>query len=408
MEPFKYILIKYNIWYKSIVKLYKINDDFSEIVILKFIKSLFKGRVVMDKCISEINIKTYRGISDLEIKNLGNINILVGDNNSGKTSVLEAIKVLSQPNDIGNIIKIVISRASRIYKKDFIDSVLTIFRKEVPDELLNKNMRDSFSLEIACKCKGKNISLEIFAELTKKLNFLDFDDERIDSVNSEVDSIIEGTLRVNNDNYKTTERFSIESTKSVRVDSTEEIYNSILMPVSVNLYASCVDLYPQVIKTEKKDIFIEVLKIFDNDIYDISIVEKMIWIHNKNKGIMPLFSYGAGMQKALLLSMVLVVAKDGVLLLDEIETALHTSALIEVFEFLIKACEKMNIQVFATTHSIEAVDKMLSVAKKNREIEKLRIITLRKNDKTGRTTARVLSGEDALDDRENYRMELRV
>ena len=41
----------------------------------------------MTRYITELNIETYRGIRDLEIKNFGDINIFVGDNNCGKTSV---------------------------------------------------------------------------------------------------------------------------------------------------------------------------------------------------------------------------------------------------------------------------------------------------------------------------------
>ncbi|MFA7128629.1 MAG: AAA family ATPase, partial [Sphaerochaeta sp.] len=49
------------------------------------------------KHISELNIITYRGIRNLEIDDLGRVNILLGDNNSGKTSVLEAIQILCNP-----------------------------------------------------------------------------------------------------------------------------------------------------------------------------------------------------------------------------------------------------------------------------------------------------------------------
>jgi len=357
----------------------------------------------MTKHITELNIETYRGIRDLEIKNLGDINILVGDNNCGKTSVLEVLKMLSQPNDIGSIIKVALSRKNRVKPKDVVDTALTIFRKEVPHDGQDyKNMRDSFSLLMSCCLNDKWLSLEMFAELSKKLNFMNEN-------NDEFDSVIDGTIRVTNDSIKSADiLFSIESDSKLNVDTTEEIYKSVFMPVNVNLYASCVGLYTDVIKTGKKDIFIQVLKIFDENINDISIVEEMIWIHHKNKETMPLFSYGSGMQKALLMSIVLIMAKDGVLLIDEVETALHTSALKEVFEFLIEACKTMNVQLFATTHSIEAVDKLLSTANSNGDIDEIRVITLKKNDKTGKTLARVLDGKEALEDRENYEMELRI
>ncbi|WP_088225731.1 AAA family ATPase [Desulfosporosinus sp. FKB] len=354
----------------------------------------------MTKHITELNIKTYRGISNLKIKDFGEFNIFVGDNNCGKTSVLEVLKILSQPNDIGSIIKVALNRKNKIKPKDFIDTVLTIFKKEVPNEQDNKNMRDVYTLEVSCLLKNKWISLEIFSELSKEF---DFSDDNLD-----FDSLINGTLRVTNDTVKSTNIFTLDSRTRFNVDTTEEFYNCVFMPVNVNLYNSCVTLYPEVIKTEKKDLFIQVLKIFDKDINDISIIEEMIWIHHKNKETMPLFSYGSGMQKALLMSIVLVMAKDGVLLIDEIETALHTLALQEVFSFLIKACKKMNVQLFSTTHSIEALDKLLLTSESYGNLNEIRVITLKKNEKLNKTTARVLLGYDALDDRKNYEMELRI
>lgn len=352
--------------------------------------------------ISKLDIKTYRGLKNFEISDIGQFNVFVGDNNSGKTSVLEVIRILSQPSDIGNILKVAFSRKNRVKQNDFIDTALTIFQKETPLEYENKNMRDVYSLEMSSIIDNNHVSLEIFAELSKKLNFSS-------EVDNSLDSVIDGSIKVTRDSNKPeVTMFTVESNSKISVDTTEEIYKAVFMPVSVNLYGSCVTLYPEVIKTEKKDIFIEVLQIFDKNIYDISIVEEMIWVHHRDKETMPLFSYGSGMQKALLMSIVLVMSKDGVLLIDEVETALHTLALKEVFSFLFKACKKMNVQLFATTHSIEAVDKILSTAKSNGSLDDVRIITIKKNVKLNKTLARVLNGSVALEDRENYAMELRI
>ena len=59
----------------------------------------------MARHLSELSIGTYRGIRDLCIKDLGDINILVGDNNCGKTSVLEALQILCDPSEY-NIIQV--------------------------------------------------------------------------------------------------------------------------------------------------------------------------------------------------------------------------------------------------------------------------------------------------------------
>ena len=51
----------------------------------------------MEVYISELDIETYRGIKNLKMENLAPINIITGDNNSGKTSVLELLQSVKNP-----------------------------------------------------------------------------------------------------------------------------------------------------------------------------------------------------------------------------------------------------------------------------------------------------------------------
>jgi AAA15 family ATPase/GTPase len=48
------------------------------------------------------------------------------------------------------------------------------------------------------------------------------------------------------------------------------------------------------------------------------------------------------------------------LLIDELETAIHISILGKVFRWMVEACEVNNVQLFATTHSLEAIDALLA------------------------------------------------
>ena len=67
------------------------------------------------------------------------------------------------------------------------------------------------------------------------------------------------------------------------------------------------------------------------------------------------------------LAAAIVTAKDGVLLIDEIGTAIYTKASKSFFEWFVKVCKKQNVQVFVTTHSIEAIDAILEGGKSHLE-----------------------------------------
>ncbi|MFR2988895.1 MAG: AAA family ATPase [Faecalibacillus sp.] len=226
----------------------------------------------------------------------------------------------------------------------------------------------------------------------------------------DVNPVFEGAMKIINGNNKPENiSFEIKPIKNIRVDERENIYKAIFMSTNVNLYNSCVNLYPEIIKQEQKELFIEVLQIFDSNITDISITDDMIWIHSKKKNNAYVFIWNRNAE-GLLLSLILVKSSGGIMLIDEIETAIHTSALIEVFSFIIKACKKLNVQLFATTHSLESVDKLLKAANYDEDFDEkndiIRVITLRNSKK--KTNARVLTGKQAFTNRNEYEMELRV
>lgn len=50
-------------------------------------------------------------------------------------------------------------------------------------------------------------------------------------------------------------------------------------------------------------------------------------LSKSHKKALPLNAYGDGMKKAVLLMSAVIAAEDGVLLIDEFETAIHTSAM---------------------------------------------------------------------------------
>ncbi len=73
-----------------------------------------------------------------------------------------------------------------------------------------------------------------------------------------------------------------------------------------------------------------------------------------------------------MIALTLNSAKNGILLIDEIETAIHISAFKKIFPWLVDACVRKNIQLVATTHSLEAVDAIL-----NTDVDKNQIVGFR-------------------------------
>ena len=109
------------------------------------------------------------------------------------------------------------------------------------------------------------------------------------------------------------------------------------------------------------------------------------------------------MKKAVLMMSAVIAAKDGILLLDEFETAIHTSAMTKTFKWILETCIKLNVQVFLTSHSREAIDKLLKCSTDC--LDRISVYTLYKDDEG--MSVRQLSGRKAIEAQDEMGLELR-
>lgn len=123
----------------------------------------------------------------------------------------------------------------------------------------------------------------------------------------------------------------------------------------------------ELIESDTKLALIELLQDLDSDVRDLQIITEKhtgfptILVKHNRSGSVPISVMGDGFRRALAIALSIPSASKGLLLIDEIETALHVSFLEKLFAWLIRACENFDVQLFATTHSLEAVSALVNV-----------------------------------------------
>jgi hypothetical protein len=133
------------------------------------------------------------------------------------------------------------------------------------------------------------------------------------------------------------------------------------------------ELWTDVIYADAKLQTVKLLQLFDPDVQDIDIISpreraSSISIKHKKLGRAPLSSFGDGLRRVFTLASAIPGAKNGFLLIDELEIAVHTRMLEKTFNWLVEFCCQYNVQLFATTHSLEAVDAIIEACK-DKEID---------------------------------------
>ena len=70
---------------------------------------------------------------------------------------------------------------------------------------------------------------------------------------------------------------------------------------------------------------------------------------------LPIGSYGDGMRRLLAISLALVGTENGCLLIDEIDTGFHWTVMEDLWRLVVETAQRLNVQVFATTHSYDCI-----------------------------------------------------
>lgn len=322
--------------------------------------------------LDKLVINGYRGIKDLELGKLGKINIIAGENNTGKTSILEVIESLERPNSLrtwrligrreGNSIRVV----TNLY--DTMKSIFPINNDGNETEISYSGIfnNDEFSVKLNGKISDEILSefelrtINGYSRMNASEYEEDIDSHEYESAVLEIKYTVDGQNCGNDKVYAIQRSFPKDNSKSVSIVD-NVIYVSPTQHANNNFYLNSLVSDPQMYQE-----FVEIMKQFDPDFVSINLVEeeksfsrKYVILSKKNKEGLLLNAYGDGMKKAILLLSAVIRAKGGILLLDEFETAIHVSIMGDVFKWIIETAVKLDVQIFMTSHSIEAISEVL-------------------------------------------------
>ena len=346
----------------------------------------------MDKQpIDNLTIHRFRGIRDLTLENLGQINLLVGINNSGKTTVLEAIYTYCNSLDPLAWLNTAWRREIKSSRKSKLESLKWLFPQNI------QNNSDYF-YQGETKVSGNGnfgvveskATYQEFEEIwdsTKDSNEEDEEENLMDDRDNDNNEVRRGAdLKLTFTPSKLISKLDIFEDKNQELPISKEFKIWENQPLTIlNKYRSnwlSVDtitpfshrteqlqiklLTDAILKNLKPEI-VELISMIDSEIIDLDILDptgknSRLYVIHKTLGFTPLSAFGDGVRRLLFMALTIAKLKDGILLIDELETAIHTEALLSSFSWLVKWCREMNIQLFATTHSLETVDAMLNAS----------------------------------------------
>lgn len=321
-----------------------------------------------------LEIRNFRLFKDLKMEKLGCINLLAGRNNSGKTSLLEALFLLC---GIGNPELVLRINAFR----GFGELVTPVAVRETLLKPLFHHFNSNQSIEISSYSNLHNIMRLTIKVDRRNTVALPLQGHRLDNSSKGLIGIPPSML--------------VASEENMWADSLHLLYNSdsdsdkvinegyihmandgmqVIAPSSCNpnpflaIFLSTRDYNPREDATrlgdlrrrKQGDLLVNALKIMEPHLQAIeenSVAGyPMIWGDIGLSELVPLSMMGEGMTRIARIILAISSAAGGIVMVDEIENGIHYSVLEKVWSAIADAAERAQVQVFATTHSFECME----------------------------------------------------
>jgi AAA15 family ATPase/GTPase len=281
----------------------------------------------------------YKKINNLKITKVARINLFSGFNNSGKTTLLEAIYLLSKQNDFGGLLEITRRRGK-------------ISEDRLNSEWFAECLPESYQLTGVFDTKQTTVTMKSYLE-----NSHEFDKTRyLKSV--------ELTSTFGNIQQESLTRIFQGQNRETQAGAIKLLCASVFnSPFSLNEPHRYASFYHKSVQSKAlADIFKFIQRDVVSSISDIRLVDKwqrFLVTDSDFNSALDLMEYGEGLQRIFFISLLFASAQNGIVLIDEFENAIHTELIGNFCQFIHTLSKLFNVQVFLTSHSKECIDAFI-------------------------------------------------
>ena len=303
-----------------------------------------------------IHICNFKGLQDLEIEDIGAFNILLGANNVGKTSVLEAI---FSANTFADLRAFVSLQNTRNYVVESFEDLTYFF--------YNLDISSDIIINITLNSEQERC-FEVFAPTSERIaeNLIQTPGDR--NIETRLHQANQAAPRSISYRMNIGRKFSSKSTTfegTMRIFSREkfdqgEIPNDALHEtIATNLVLPRlgynVQDISQLLVDKKGNEIVNILRFVDPKVQQLAAGPRSIHLDVGLKSMIPLEMFGSGLIRATNIISNCVGKSNKVELIDELEYGLHHGVIGEVLKAILTLSSRNNIQVFCTTHSIDVL-----------------------------------------------------
>jgi predicted ATPase len=285
------------------------------------------------KHITDITIENFRGLKKLELNGLQAVNLIVGQNNAGKTSLLEALTLVSEPEMMNDLPDLFRANRNGLHSSEMKRSFFHTNHGDVAQQYLRWVLADGTeSAEVQAQTEKGTVNLTLShgelpsqPEIGYKMR-KDYGTYHLGWWKRDKTPLKACVISVL---HSSPEKLVPSFADAVRSPAGERLMEQILNKVDSRIRTVRLDY-------ADKDPFISV---------DIGLTERV-----------PLPHVGQGIYRLVAILSALLGQRPQVCLIDEIENGIHYTVLEQLWKGIAEISASLGVQVFATTHSRECME----------------------------------------------------
>jgi energy-coupling factor transporter ATP-binding protein EcfA2 len=319
--------------------------------------------------IESLHISGFKLFRDITLPKLGRLNLFVGENNSGKSCLLEAVSLYAGRTPLADVLQAAaLRRGDRVGSWDPLDLTEEATSITHPVfELFHRTGR-TFAREIIIGKIGDPSPLRV--QFATHRIVADGEGFRRyvpvapgDVVPAESVEIALPVFRGERQVGLVTRRMLPRSRTPIAEKlPNEDALSTAFLPASGFSEEKAATLWDALVQGPGQGLVLDWLRMLDPGIEDLAYVAgrlgtfpRLALLKVEGQSRIPLRSMGDGLTKLFHIALAVASAPRGVLLIDEFENGLHWSVQEKLWVALVRAARDSSVQVFCTTHSRDCI-----------------------------------------------------
>lgn len=312
---------------------------------------------------TELEVQDFRSISHLKVQGLSTINLIVGRNNSGKTSLLEAVFLLGGGADARLPSTLGLLRGQSIDPRS-IDAVWRpLFHRLSPDHKVV--LRGHWQNEPCVREVEIGISPPTSTQSVTTTTTTTMAPQVANGIGAApLPGALTGltiTFHAPEGSFQA-DAFVDGGSGQLRATSqpaAPAIPTTFLSSRAFSSLARDAQQFSLALRDKLDGSVLEAIRLVDPSIQRIEVLYEAggptIYVDTGLESLVPLAVCGEGLGRVFSIAVELLAVRDGVLLIDEIDNGLHHSVMSQLWRLMVNLCQGHHVQVFATTHNEEMI-----------------------------------------------------